>query len=111
VPGTLNLRLAVPLERDGRWRYLPSEEIAPDWQERTGQTGYHLMPVRIAGRYRALAFQADEPNGRGYPPEQIELLSDTHLRSALGLADGDRVEIEFAPEAEPPRPASGSPSP
>jgi len=93
VPGTLNVRLPGPLARDDRWRYVPAEEITPDWRERTGQTGYHLVDVLVAGRYRAVAFQADEPDGRGYPPDQLEVLSDTHLRSALGLADGDRIEI------------------
>ena len=88
VPGTL--------ARDARWRYVPAEEIARDWRERTGQTGYHLVDVLVAGRYRAVAFQADEPDGIGYPPDQIELLSETHLRSARGLADGDRIEIAVA---------------
>lgn len=96
VPGTLNVRLPVPLAHDARWRYVPAEEIARDWRELTGQTGYHLVDVLVAGRYRAVAFQADEPDGLGYPPDQIELLSDTHLRSALGLADGDRIEIAVA---------------
>jgi len=93
VPGTLNVRLSRPIARDGRWRYVAAEAIAPDWRERTGQTGYHLVDVLVARRYRALAFQADEPDGLGYPPDQIELLSDTHLRSALGLADGDLIEV------------------
>jgi CTP-dependent riboflavin kinase len=96
VPGTLNVRLPEPLVRDARWRYVRAEEIAPDWHERTGQTGYHLLDVLVAARYRAVAFQADEPDGLGYPPDQIELLSDTHLRSALGLADCDRIEITVA---------------
>ena len=96
VPGTLNVRVPVPLVRDARWRYVPAVEIAPDWREQTGQTGYHLVDVLVAGRYRAVAFQADEPDGIGYPPDQIELLSETHLRSALGLADGDRIEIAVA---------------
>jgi CTP-dependent riboflavin kinase len=95
VPGTLNVRLPGPLARDGRWRYVAAEEIAPDWRERSGQTGYHVIDVLVAGRHRAFAFQADEPEGPGYPPDQIELLSGTHLRSALGLADGDRIEIRF----------------
>jgi CTP-dependent riboflavin kinase len=82
VPGTLNVRLPGPVVRDGRWRYVAAEAIAPDWRERAGQTGYHLVDVLVAGRYRAVAFQADEPDGLGYPPDQIELLSDTHLRSA-----------------------------
>jgi CTP-dependent riboflavin kinase len=93
IPGTLNVRLPGPLERDRRWRYIAAETIAPDWHELAGQSGYHLIDVTVAGRYRGLAFQADEPDGLGYPPDQIELLSDTHLRSALGLADGDPIEV------------------
>lgn len=96
VPGTLNVRLGAPVVRDGRWRYVSAEEISPDWRELTGQTGYHLVDVLVEGRYRAVAFQADEPDGLGYPPDQIELLSDTHLRGALGLADGDRIELAVA---------------
>jgi CTP-dependent riboflavin kinase len=96
VPGTLNVRLSRPIARDGRWRYVAAEAIAPDWRERTGQTGYHLVDVLVAGRFRAVAFQAEEPDGLGYPPDQIELLSDTHLRSALGLADGGLIEIAVA---------------
>jgi CTP-dependent riboflavin kinase len=96
VPGTLNVRLSRPIARDGRWRYVAAEAIAPDWRERTGQTAYHLVDVLVAGRFRAVAFQAEEPDGLGYPPDQIELLSDTHLRSALGLADGGLIESAVA---------------
>ena len=51
----------------------------------------------ISGRYRGLAFQADEPGEPGYPSDQIELLSGVHLRVALGLNDGDRVAISVLP--------------
>jgi riboflavin kinase, archaea type len=95
VPGTLNVRLPGPVVRDERWRFLASDEIAPDWARRSGQAGYFLAEVLAEGRYRALAFQAAEPEGPGYPPEQIELLSDTHLRSALGLADGDAIAVSL----------------
>jgi len=95
VPGTLNVRLPEPLDRDG-WRYVAADEVAPDWEARTGQSGYFLAPVTIAGRFRGLAFQAVEPVGLGYPPDQIELFAEVHLRSALGLSDGDRLEIASA---------------
>jgi CTP-dependent riboflavin kinase len=95
VPGTLNVRLSGPLVRDQRWQFLPSEEIAPDWTERSGQTGYFLAPVLVEEAHRALAFQAVEPEGAGYPLDQIELLSDTHLRSTLGLADGDAITVSL----------------
>ena len=93
VPGTLNLRLPAPLERTPGWWYLPAAEITPAWPAQTGQTGYFMAFVTIARRYRGLAFQAEEPDGPGYPPDQLELLSEAHLRRALGLSDGDAVEV------------------
>jgi CTP-dependent riboflavin kinase len=95
VPGTLNIRLPAPLARDERWRFLPSEAIAPDWAERSGQSAYFLADVVVEGAHRALAFQAVESEGPGYPPDQLELLSETHLRSVLGLADGDAIAVSL----------------
>jgi CTP-dependent riboflavin kinase len=93
VPGTLNVRLPHALERDGSWRYVPATDVAPDWQARTGQSGYFIASVLIAGRFRGVAFQAVELEGMGYPADQIELFSEAHLRSELGLGDGDAIEI------------------
>lgn len=95
VPGTLNVRLPGPLGRGRTWRYLDSDEIASDWAARTGQSGYFLAPVTVAGRYRGLAFQAVEPGEDGYPPDQIELFCEAHLRTELGLSDGDRVAVRL----------------
>ena len=58
----------VRRERGPSWRLMPAGEITPDWEERTGQAGYFLASVTVAGRYRGLAFQAVEPGGRRYPP-------------------------------------------
>jgi len=93
VPGTLNVRLPRPVMRDQRWRYLSAEEIAPDWSERSGQSGYFLAAAVVERAHRALVFQAIEPEGPGYPPDQIEVLSDTHLRTTLGLADGNAITV------------------
>jgi CTP-dependent riboflavin kinase len=93
VPGTLNVRLPGPLERGQSWRYIPAAEITPDWEERTGQAGYFLASVTVAGRYRGLAFQAVERGERGYPPDQIELFCEAHLRAELGLDDGDLIAV------------------
>jgi CTP-dependent riboflavin kinase len=93
VPGTLNLRLPQPVERGSSWRYVAAAEISTDWEARTGQAGYYLASVMIAGRYRGLAFQADEPEEPGYPADQVELFSEVHLRSALGVGDGDLVAV------------------
>lgn len=95
VPGTLNVRLPRPLERGREWRYVSATQISPDWEARTGQAGYFLAPVTIAGRYRGLAFQADEPGEPGYPSDQIELFSEAHLRRALDLGDGDPIAVSL----------------
>jgi riboflavin kinase len=96
VPGTLNVRLPGPLERGDEWRHVTAAEIGPDWEARTGQSGYHLADVVIAKRYRGLAFQADEPAGLGYPPDQIELFSEVHLRDTLDLGDGDPIAVSLS---------------
>ena len=88
IPGTLNLRLPNPLERNLFSRYVPAAEIGAGWEADTGQAGYFLAPILVADRFRGAAFQADEP---GYPPDQVELLCEVHLRRTLGLRDGDRV--------------------
>jgi CTP-dependent riboflavin kinase len=96
VDGTLNVRLPRRLERGSSWRYLAADEIMSDWEARTGQSGYFLAPVTVAGRYRGLAFQASEPGEHGYPPDQIELFCEAHLRTALGLGDGDPIEVRLS---------------
>jgi CTP-dependent riboflavin kinase len=93
VPGTLNVRLPAPTARDDTWRFLASSEIGPGWEAATGQTGYHYLPVLVGGRYRAVAFQAVEPAEPGYPPDQVELICEAHLRRELGLADGDEISV------------------
>jgi hypothetical protein len=87
------VRLPRPLERGSSWRYLAANEITSGWEAQTGQSGYFLAPVTVAGRYRGLAFQAFEPGARGYPPDQIELFCEAHLRTELGLGDGDPIEV------------------
>lgn len=93
VPGTLNLRLPEAPEHGAHWQYLAATEIGPDWEARTGQAGYFLTHVKIAERYRGLAFQADEPAEPGYPCDLIELFSEVHLRAALDLSDGDHLVV------------------
>jgi CTP-dependent riboflavin kinase len=90
VPGTLNVVLPESLERGLLSRYLAAAEINPAWEAETGQAGYFLAEVLVAGRFRGLAFQADEP---GYPADLIELLCEVRLRDALGLSDGDPITL------------------
>ena len=96
VPGTLNVWLPRPLERGASWRYVAASEITSDWEAQTGQSGYFLAPVIVTGRYRGLAFQAVESGERGYPPNQIELFCEVHLRRELGLGDGDPIELRLS---------------
>jgi CTP-dependent riboflavin kinase len=99
VPGTLNVRVPEPIERSPAWRYLAAAELSPEWEASTGQAGYFVAPALVAGRYRCLAFQADEP---GYPADQIELVAEVHLRSTLGLRDGDPILLSvLVPEDRP----------
>jgi len=46
--------------------------------------------VLIAGRFRGLVFQGDEPE---YPPNHVELVSDHKLRVELNLEDGEGIEF------------------
>jgi CTP-dependent riboflavin kinase len=46
--------------------------------------------VLIAGQYRGIMFQGDEPE---YPPNLVEIMSGHHLRDTLGLQDGDTLEF------------------
>ncbi len=84
------MRLPRPLELDRNWRYLTAAEITPDWEARTGQSGYFLAPVTVAGRYRGLAFQALEPGERGYPRDQIELFCEAHYARSSASATATR---------------------
>jgi CTP-dependent riboflavin kinase len=91
VPGTLNVRLPQPF--DGLLpQYLTEADLGRDvWRDHApNRTGIHCGAVLIAGRYRGVVFQGDEPE---YPPEQVELMSDHHLRDTLGLHDGDVLEF------------------
>ena len=90
VPGTLNVRLDAPFDRATATSYIASSDVDPSWEARTAQAGYHLVPVLVAGRYRGIAFQADEP---GYPEDLLEVMCEVHLRSTLGLQDGDPISV------------------
>jgi len=89
VPGTLNVRLPQPF--DGTLPgYLTEDELGGNvWRDHAPhRQGVRWGEVIIAGRYQGLVFQGDEPE---YPPDQVELLSDRHLRDTLGLRDGDTL--------------------
>lgn len=91
VPGTLNVRLERAFDRSLARHYLPATDLDRRWSEETGQQGYFWVPVTVEGRFRGVAAIADEP---GYPDDLVEVVSDTHLRTALGLRDGDAIVLE-----------------
>ena len=91
VPGTLNVRLPQPF--DGLLPlYLTEEDLGGNvWRDHApNRTGIRCGEVLIAGRYRGMVFQGDEPE---YPPAQVEIMSDHYLRATLGLRDGDMLEF------------------
>jgi len=93
VPGTLNVRLPLPFDGLLPW-YLTEAELGGHvWRDHAPhRTGIRCGEVLIAGRYRGRVFQGDEPE---YPPTQVEIMSDHHLRTTLGLHDGDTLEFSL----------------
>ena len=98
VPGTLNVRLPHPFEGTLPG-YVTEEDLGGNvWRDHAPhRQGIRYGEVLIAGRYRGILFQGDEP---AYPLEQVELLSDHHLRATLGLHDGDMVEFTLLPDQQ-----------
>jgi len=91
VPGTLNVRLPQPF--DGMLTgYLTEDDLGGHvWRDHApDRQGIRFGEVLIAGRYRGIMFQGDEPE---YPPNLVEIMSGHHLRDTLGLQDGDTLEF------------------
>jgi CTP-dependent riboflavin kinase len=93
VPGTLNVRLPQPFNGRLPW-YLTEADLGGNvWRDHApNRTGIRCGKVIIAGRYRGMVFQGDEPE---YPPAQGEILSDHHLRDTLGVHDGDMLAFSL----------------
>jgi CTP-dependent riboflavin kinase len=89
VPGTLNVRLPQPFDGLLQWYFTKEELGGHVWRDHApNRTGIRCGEVLIAERYCGIVFQGDEPE---YPPAQVEILSDHHLRATLGLRDGDML--------------------
>lgn len=84
-PGTLNLKLSRPLS-PSRAEYV--EEDDPLLLS-LGRKGIWVLPIRL-GEESCWALWGDEP---GYPENMIEIVASRHLRSSLGLSDGDTVGL------------------
>lgn len=100
VRGALNVRLHAPFDRAIATIYVAAADVHPSWEAGTTQAGYHAVPVLVAGRYRGIAFQADEPS---YPEDLLEIMCEVHLRSTLGLEDGDPISVTSSPHLSPLR--------
>jgi CTP-dependent riboflavin kinase len=96
VPGTLTVRLPQPFEST-LTGYVTEDDLGGNvWSDHAPhRQGIRYGEVIIAGRYRGIIFQGDEPE---YPLEQVEMLSDHHLRATLGLQDGDMLEFTLLPD-------------
>ncbi len=93
-PGTLNLLLEDEADL-AAWRAirkLPGLTVIPPDPAWCKGTCY---PATIAGAIAgAVACAIVVPELAGYPTDKIEIISETGLRRALGLADGDPVTLE-----------------
>ena len=83
-PGSLNVLLAEPWSLPQATIRLPAKQV--------GRL-VHLVPCSISG-IQGFVFRTDKAERAG-PTEQrvVELVAPMRLRDALGLVDGDTVEI------------------
>jgi CTP-dependent riboflavin kinase len=88
-PGTLNLRAEGPegVEALAAVRAEPGVALEPA----PGNCAARCYPARLAGRQEAALVV---PLVAGYPDDVLELLAPVRLRDALGLREGDEVEVE-----------------
>lgn len=95
-PGTLNLKITDPGDL-ARWRALaarPGSRLrAPDSTSCDARA--------YAARAGGIPVLIVVPEVAGYPEDQIELVSGRHLRSQLGLSEGDRVAVHLADRPRP----------
>jgi CTP-dependent riboflavin kinase len=85
LPGSLNVVLDHP------WR-VADASLRPEPPEYG--VGMSIVPCRVEGIPAFILRTDDNNEGRGdHPPNVVEIAAAVHLRQALGLADGDEVEI------------------
>jgi CTP-dependent riboflavin kinase len=96
-PGTVNVIVDDP-------------DSMPVWVRLKRQPGIHIdnpndgphdcdarcYPVTVAGR---IAGAIVVPEVEGYPPAQVEIIAAIGVREALGIEDGDPVEITLGRQA------------
>ncbi|MDE3088684.1 MAG: CTP-dependent riboflavin kinase [Chloroflexota bacterium] len=87
-PGTLNLTIES-MDALAAWRTRQGVVIAPPSPEYCAAKCYR---VKVNDRIAAVWIIPQVP---GYPANLVELMAPVHLRGALGLKDGDRVQIQL----------------
>jgi CTP-dependent riboflavin kinase len=88
VPGTLYVRLAEPFDPDLFTGTVTSAELGGEIED------HRYAPVRIDGSIPGFVTQTLDPGG-DFGANVVELIADRHLRTALGLGDGDRIAFEL----------------
>jgi CTP-dependent riboflavin kinase len=94
VPGTLNIKMEQPFERDDLAYFRLADvgfelDLAAMGIDFVGEQGFHYGRVLVGGSYPAalllFTWNPDTRNG--------ELVSPHHLRTVLGLEDGSGIEF------------------
>lgn len=96
-PGTLNVRL-VDADAVERWRRIRDGAglvVAPPAPDTCGG---RLVPVRLDPDVRAAVVVPDVTR---YGDDVLEIVAATHLRTRLGLRDGDLVALSYDGAATP----------
>ena len=94
VPGTLNVELQEP------WRS-PADALELPADPARGTVRVLVTPCRV-GDLDAFVLRTEaNEEGRGdHPTTLVEVAAAVHLRSALGLEDGDEVTLVIPREAD-----------
>ena len=109
-PGTLNVDLTEEsVRRRGEMAGLDAVPIdAWEGEDRTygAATCYGVTLVADGERYEAV--HAIVPDRTHHDDDQLELIAPDRLRDALGLADGDAVEVRVEPTSRADEPGSAA---
>ncbi|MEM6568204.1 MAG: DUF120 domain-containing protein [Planctomycetota bacterium] len=88
-PGSLNVELPQP------WS-MPNHAVRLDTRPHGGSVTVFLAPCSVEGVHAyALRTEANERGDGDHPRTIVEIVASLHLRSHLGLADGDRVRLRL----------------
>ena len=89
VPGTLNILLPEPFDPARFTGLVSAFELGGGMIE-----DHPYAPILIEGYIPGFVTQTLNPAG-DFPAEVVELIADRHLRTVLGLADGDTISFEL----------------